>query len=130
MKGKNKLDDYTIFYLIDFSQYLLVYFILSLIGLRFVYRVEDLVLEDIDVNTPNTHSLIRRIVEIIVMLAINIVVYILILFIGKSIPSLSTLLYPNLASNTVITFIEDFLILFVLVLGDERLEYHISTLRE
>lgn len=130
MMGKSKLNDYTVFYLIDFSQYLIVYFILSLIGLRFVYRVEDLVLEDIDVNTPNTHSLMRRIVEIIVMLGINIIVYILILFIGKSLPSLSSYLYPNLASNTVITFIEDFIILFILVLGDERLEYHISTLRE
>jgi hypothetical protein len=126
----SKLDDYTIFYLLDFSQYLIVYFILSLIGLRFVYRVEDFVLEDIDVDKPNIHSFIRRIIEIIVMLAINIIVYILILVIGKSIPSLSTYFYPKMASNTVITFIEDFIILFVLVLGDERLEYHISTLRD
>jgi len=126
---KSKIDDYTIYYLLDFSQHLIVYFILSLYGLHIVYNVEAVVLRDIDVNKPNTHSQFLKIIEIIVMLAINIIIYIIILFIGKSIPSVASKLYPTMAGNTVITFIEDFIILFILVLGDERLEYHISSMR-
>jgi len=126
---KSKIDDYITYYLLDFSQHLIVYFILSLYGLHIVYNVEALVLRDIDVNKPNTHSQILKVIEIVIMLAINIIIYIIILFIGKSIPSIASKLYPNMAGNTVITFIEDFIILFILVLGDERLEYHITSMR-
>jgi hypothetical protein len=126
----SKLDDFTFFYFLEFSQYLFVYFVLSIIGLRFVYRIEHLILEYINVDEPNKHTNLRKIVEIIVMLAINIIIYIFILLIGKSLPSIANYIYPNMATNTIVSFIEDFIILFILVLGDERLEYHISTLRE
>lgn len=127
--SKTKIDDYIFFYLIDFSQHLFVYFLLSLLGLRIVYRIEELLLEDIDVDKPNIHTSLQKFMEIIAMLAINIIIYIIILFIGKYVPSFASIIYPTMKTNTLITFIEDFIILFILVLGDERLEYHITTLR-
>lgn len=127
--SKTKIDDYTFFYLIDFSQHLFVYFLLSLLGLRIIYKIEELLLEDINNDKPNIHTSLQKFMEIIAMLAINIIIYIIILFIGKSVPSFASIIYPKMKTNTLITFIEDFIILFILVLGDERLEYHITTLR-
>lgn len=132
MNGKT-LSDYTTFYFLDISQHLIVYFILSLIGLVIVYRIESFVFYNEKTKENNKVSKkklskARIFLEILFMLAINIIIYITILYVGKAIPSLSNYFYPKLASNSVITFIEDFIILFVLVLGDERLEYQIAHL--
>jgi len=57
---KSKIDDYITYYLLDFSQHLIVYFILSLYGLHIVYNVEALVLRDIDkINQILIHKFLK-----------------------------------------------------------------------
>lgn len=116
------------FHLIDFIQYLVLYFILSIIGLKVVFFIEQLVLDDINPKT-NLYSL-KIMTEIMFMLALNILIYITIIYVGKSIPSVAKLLYPHLRESPFVYFIESFIILFILVIGDVRLEHYLERLRE
>lgn len=116
------------FYFIDFIQYLVLYFILSIIGLKLVFFIEQLVLEDINPKT-NLYT-IKIMLEILFMLALNILIYISIIYIGKSVPSFAKSLYPNLRESPFVYFIESFIILFILVIGDVRLEHYLERMRE
>lgn len=116
------------FHLIDFIQYLVLYFILSIIGLKLVFFIEQLVLDDIKPKT-NLYSL-KIMTEIMFMLALNILIYIAIIYIGKSVPSVAKSLYPHLRESPFVYFIESFIILFILVVGDVRLEHYLERMRE
>jgi hypothetical protein len=116
------------FHLIDFIQYLVLYFILSIIGLKVVFFIEGLVLDDINPKT-NLYSL-KIMAEILFMLALNILIYISIIYVGKTIPSVAKSLYPHLRESPFVYFIESFIILFILVIGDVRLEHYLERMRE
>jgi len=116
-----------LFHLIDFLQYLVLYFILSIIGLKFVFFVEQLVLDDINPKT-SLYSL-KIMAEILFMLALNILIYIVIIYIGKSVPSIAKSMYPHLKESPFVYFIESFIILFILVIGDVRLEHYLERMR-
>jgi hypothetical protein len=116
------------FHLIDFIQYLVLYFVLSIIGLKLVFFIEQLVLDDINPKTKLYSFKIMS--EILFMLALNILIYIVIVYVGKSVPSVAKSLYPHLRESPFVYFIESFIILFILVIGDVRLEHYLERMRE
>jgi hypothetical protein len=120
------------FYLLDFIQYLFIYFGLSVIGLKFVYTIEQFVLDDIETDLTRPRNLFYTFIvmfEVIFMLGLNIIIYIIIVIIGKSIPSIAAKFYPYVTENPLVYFIQDFIILFILVIGDVRLEYYLEKMR-
>jgi cytochrome c biogenesis factor len=126
LKSTNNFDVF-IFNFIDFLQYLVLYFILSIIGLRTVFAIEKHILDDI---SPKTKIFSLKVMsEILFMLGLNIMIYILIVYFGKSVPSLAKSIYPKMKESPVVYFIESFIVLFILVIGDVRLEHYLERMR-